>query len=220
MPTSGARATRGGCTNETTGERQCYVPEALAVRDGLLVIEADRVGGGRLPYRSVMFVSARSFSQRYGYFELRARLPRGKGLWPAFWLLPKPTGTWPPEMDVMELFGSDPDTRADGPALPRRGRPGAQAHRSWTGPDFTAGFPTEEMYVLVNLAVGGGETPGDPDATTRSPSRMEVDYVRVWEAGAGCAGRRVARPGPRAAPPGSARPGSRPACAGSCVTPG
>jgi hypothetical protein len=38
-----------GCTNETTGERQCYAPEALAIRDGLLVIEADRVRGGASP---------------------------------------------------------------------------------------------------------------------------------------------------------------------------
>jgi beta-glucanase (GH16 family) len=197
-----------GCTNETTGERQCYVPEALQVRDGLLVIEADRDEGGPLPYRSGMIVSARSFSQRYGYFELRARLPRGKGMWPAFWLLPKPTGKWPPELDVMELFGSEPDTVLMGQHW--RDAAGRERKRigSWTGPDFTAGFhsfglswgpesivwyvdgveryrsvrniPTEEMYVLVNLAVGG-EAPGDPDATTPFPSRMEVDYVRVWE---------------------------------------
>jgi beta-glucanase (GH16 family) len=80
--------------------------------------------------------------------------------------------------------------------------------RLWPGPDFTAGFhtfrlswgpeaivwyvdgverfrsvrniPTEEMYVLVNLAVGG-EAAGEPAATTRFWSRMEVDYMRVWE---------------------------------------
>ena len=197
-----------GCTNETTGERQCYVPEALTVRDGLLVIEADRVPGGRLPYRSGMIVSAGSFSRRYGYFELRAKLPRGKGLWPAFWLLPKPTGKWPPELDVMELFGSDPDTVLMGQHWRDAAGRERKRIRSWAGPDFSAGFhtfglswgpdavvwyvdgveryrsvrniPTEEMYVLVNLAVGG-EGPGDPDASTRFPSRMEVDYVRVWE---------------------------------------
>jgi beta-glucanase (GH16 family) len=197
-----------GCTSDTTGERQCYSPEAVAVRDGRLVIEADRDKGGRLPYRSGMLVSYPGFSQRYGSFELRARLPRGKGLWPAFWLLSKPVGTWPPELDVMEQFGSEPATVLM--AQHYRDAAGGERKRTrtWTGPDFTAGFhtfglswspesivwyvdgveryrserdiPTEEMYVLVNLAVGG-EAPGDPDATTRFPSRMEVDYLRVWE---------------------------------------
>ena len=96
-----------GWTNETTGDRQCYVPEALTVRDGLLVIEADRADGGRLPYRSGMIVSARSFSRRYGYFELRARLPRerpfGRPSGPA-----QADRQVTPELDVMELFGSDP----------------------------------------------------------------------------------------------------------------
>jgi beta-glucanase (GH16 family) len=197
-----------GCTSETTGERQCYVPEALTVRDGRLVIEADRDPGGRLPYRSGMVVSHPRFSQRYGYFEMRAKLPRGKGLWPAFWLLPEPAGTWPPELDVMEHFGSEPDRVLV--AQHWRDAAGRERRRGRTvaGPDFTAGFhtfglswsptaivwyvdgverfrsrrdiPAEEMYVLVNLAVGG-EAPGQPDATTGFPSRMEVDYVRVWE---------------------------------------
>ena len=197
-----------GCTSETTGERQCYAPEALTVRDGLLVLEADRDPNGRLPYRSGMVASHRSFAQRYGYFELRARLPRGQGLWPAFWLLPKPDGTWPPELDVMELFGSEPHQVLM--AQHYRDAAGRERKRvrTWRGPDFTAGFhtfgmswsptavvwyvdgverfrstrdiPTQEMYVLVNLAVGG-EAPGPPDATTPFPARMEVDYVRVWE---------------------------------------
>jgi beta-glucanase (GH16 family) len=196
-----------GCTSQTTGEQQCYTPEAVAVHDGLLVIEADRDNGGGLPYRSGMLVSHPSFSQRYGSFEMRAKLPLGQGLWPAFWLLPKPVGTWPPELDVMEQFGSEPQTVLM--AQHYRDAAGRERERSrtWTGPDFAADFhtfglswgpesivwyvdgverfrsehdiPTEEMYVLVNLAVGG-EAPGAPDATTRFPSRMEVDYVRVW----------------------------------------
>jgi hypothetical protein len=40
--------------------------------------------GGRLPYRSGTIASHRSFARRYGDFELRAKLPRGQGLWPAF----------------------------------------------------------------------------------------------------------------------------------------
>ena len=57
--------------------------------------------------------SGRGFSQRFGYFEMRAKLPRGPGTWPAFWLL-----TQPPlvddsidrgEIDVLEQYGDEPD---------------------------------------------------------------------------------------------------------------
>jgi hypothetical protein len=36
------------------------------------------------------------------------------------------------------------------------------------------------MYLLINLAVGG-DWPGDPSGTTRFPSSVKVDYVRVWQ---------------------------------------
>lgn len=42
--------------------------------------------------------------QLYGYFEIRCKLPKGKGMWPAFWLVSR--HSWPPEIDVFEIFSS------------------------------------------------------------------------------------------------------------------
>jgi Ca2+-binding RTX toxin-like protein len=44
-----------------------------------------------------------------GYMEIRAKVPTGTSLWPAFWLLPS-SGGWPPEIDVMESIGNQPNT--------------------------------------------------------------------------------------------------------------
>ncbi len=61
-----------------------------------------QLGGFR--YFSGLISNQPVFSQTYGYFEMRAKLPRGKGLWPAFWMLPADL-SWPPEIDVMESIG-------------------------------------------------------------------------------------------------------------------
>ena len=43
-----------------------------------------------------------TFDFEYGWIEARIKLPKGKGLWPALWLL-RSDGTWPPEIDVLEM---------------------------------------------------------------------------------------------------------------------
>ena len=86
----------------------------FSVRNGALVITADRapkgfkdVGWG-YQYTSGAITTRPSFAQCHGYFEIRAQLPRGRGLWPAFFLLPE-DGRWPPELDVFEMLGQTPD---------------------------------------------------------------------------------------------------------------
>ena len=94
-------------------ERQYYGPRNARVRRGALVIEArretprDASDWGGQAYTSAKLVSRRSLG--YGFYEVRARLPCGRGAWPAIWLLPS-TGVWPAqgEIDVMEMVGWDP----------------------------------------------------------------------------------------------------------------
>ncbi len=59
------------------------------------------------------YTSARLISREhlaYGFYEIRAQLPCGRGIWPAVWLL-APDGSWPQngEIDIMEMVGWDPN---------------------------------------------------------------------------------------------------------------
>jgi beta-glucanase (GH16 family) len=83
------------------------------VKDGVLNIEAQKDQGGK--WHSGLIASADGrgigFSQLYGYFEFRAKLPAGDGTWPAFWLAsvasPPPRQT-SIEIDIMEHYGRSP----------------------------------------------------------------------------------------------------------------
>jgi beta-glucanase (GH16 family) len=95
-------------------ERQYYSPANARMTDGKLVIEARREtprrarDWGGQTYTSAKLVSRPALG--YGFTEVRAKLPCGRGLWPAIWLLPA-TGKWPDEgeIDVMEMVGWDPN---------------------------------------------------------------------------------------------------------------
>jgi beta-glucanase (GH16 family) len=58
-------------------------------------------------YVSGILTTQESFSQKYGYFEIRARIPLGIRVWPAFWMLAN-DGGWPPEIHVLEGRGQRP----------------------------------------------------------------------------------------------------------------
>jgi len=105
----------GGGNNE----QQLYTDRAENVRveDGKLVLEArkDRpnVQGTIREYSSGRVRSKHRGDWKYGRFEVRAKLPQGKGLWPAIWMLPtdEKYGTWAAsgEIDIMEMIGHEPD---------------------------------------------------------------------------------------------------------------
>jgi beta-glucanase (GH16 family) len=63
------------------------------------------------PVQSAKITTRESFSFEYGRVEVRAKLPRGKWMWPAIWMLPKHNyyGGWPAsgEIDIMEGRGND-----------------------------------------------------------------------------------------------------------------
>ena len=60
-------------------------------------------------YLSGIITSYGTFSMTHGYVEMRAKLPAGAGLWPAFWMLPQHWVEDVPEIDVMEFLGQDVD---------------------------------------------------------------------------------------------------------------
>nr|WP_244467910.1 glycoside hydrolase family 16 protein [Nitratireductor soli] len=80
------------------------------VEDGVLRIEARRDKEGEWQSGLLASVDPKGdgFAQQYGYFEMRARLPEGPGVWPAFWLIGKDRSKATAEIDVLEYYGDKP----------------------------------------------------------------------------------------------------------------
>ncbi len=196
---------RTGCTNTGGAEMQWYQPDEVSVQNGLLRLRAQKRIMNGYQYTSGMVSSHDKFSFTYGYAEARFRIPKGKGLWPAFWTLPQDR-TWPPEIDIMEILGHQPNIAY---LTMHWGATNNSNGKVFTGPDFSADFhtfavdwkpglviwyvdgvemfrvnstnvPDKAMYLLLNLAVGGN-WPGAPDTTTVFPAYFDIDYVRVWK---------------------------------------
>ncbi|MCZ0964620.1 family 16 glycosylhydrolase, partial [Paracoccus benzoatiresistens] len=147
-----------------------------------------------------MLTTEMSFSVATGHIEIRADVPDEVGLWSAFWLLPA-DGDWSAEIDVFEFLGENTgilhtnvwsDGSPDSLAVAVEGA-GEGFHTYgllWTSDSMAWYYDgalvreenvvlTEEMYLILNLAVGGWAA--DPDTTTDFSDALRVDYIRVYE---------------------------------------
>jgi beta-glucanase (GH16 family) len=209
-----------GSTLTANGERQWYIDHdydptssvnPFNIDDGVLTITAARASEaiqGEIndyEYTSGLLTTYESFSQTYGYFEMRADMPDNQGTWPAFWLLPA-DGSWPPEIDVVEMRGQDTATVHVSAHSNETGSrttvssavnvPDTEGFHTygvlWTEEElvwyfddvevFRADTPAdmhEPMYMLANLAVGG--VAGDPADGLATPAEMQIDYIRAYE---------------------------------------
>jgi serralysin len=208
-------------------EKQIYVDPAyggqsapalglqpFSIANGILTITAEPTPAKHVEalmgkrYTSGCITTELTHWQTYGYFEMRARLPRGKGFWPAFWLLPKRTA-WPPEIDIFEGSGARPRNVHVG-ALDPTLKDVSTGDWVDAGVDTTSDFHIyaaewthekiaffvdgkqvfqlaphgihEDMYLLANLALGSkdaGWIP-DPDDSTPFPGKFEIDYIRAY----------------------------------------
>lgn len=175
---------------------QAWVPEALEVGGGQLHIVARRAANRE--YVSGILGTFGTFAQTYGRFEIRCRIPAGRGLRPAFRLLPIPLGPLP-AIDVFQTAGNSPSKIffANHWGTEQTERSFGDA---FNGPDLSTGFhtisiewdpgriawfvddkekfystdgvPHQPMYLLVELAVDG--------TLAQSPASFDIDYIRVY----------------------------------------
>jgi beta-glucanase (GH16 family) len=216
-------ASSNGCTNGGNQELEWYVPQQVSVSNGSASLTAVASGitgsdgskSQEYPYQSGMISTGREtpgtppkWSGTYGYYEARMKVPTGKGLWPAFWLLPTDS-SWPPEIDMMELLGSKPNQIIMTYHWKDSAQNPQKDYTIYTGADFTSGWhtyavdwepssidwyvdgvkrksvrsdtvPSKPMEIILDLAVGGS-LPGTPAPSTQFPAQAQIDYVRAYQ---------------------------------------
>ncbi len=90
-----------------------YDTNTVRVANGVLIIEAHKKWHLGMPYKSGRVVTRGKGDFLYGKIEISAKLPKGRGLWPAIWMLPteQKYGGWPSsgEIDIMEMVGHEQD---------------------------------------------------------------------------------------------------------------
>jgi len=90
-------------------ELQYYREENTAVQDGMLTITAKKESFNDRNYTSSRLITKGKKEFKYGRIDIRAKLPKGQGIWPALWMLGSNIGSvgWPRsgEIDIMEMIG-------------------------------------------------------------------------------------------------------------------
>lgn len=185
-------------------------PDQLQVHDGMLTITTERNTSGGAAYRTGAITTetlndAPTFSFTYGRIDIRAKLPSGRGVWPAMWLLTGPaTAPASYEVDMMEMLGQDPHTLYE---VVHHGD--GREYCSSTGPDYSQGFhifsldwepgkliwsidgqavctatkyvPSQPMYLIINTALSDGSWGEAVNSSTSLPQMFDINYVRVYK---------------------------------------
>ncbi len=157
--------------------------ENSVVRDGRLVITARREQLSSAPdwggqaYSSARLITAGKAEWTYGFFEIRAKLPCGRGTWPAIWMLGA-QGGWPAggELDIMEQVGKEPSkvfsTVHTSAGSGAHGKGGATQlpdacsafhdyQMLWTRDSVSFGIDGKVHYVYSNARSGQAQWPFD-----------------------------------------------------------
>ena len=195
-----------GCNNNPAAEKEWYVPAQVNVSGGTLNLVAKQEptqgfssSGAATSYtcRSGMVTSKPGFNFTYGLIQISAKLPYGPGLWPALWLAAT-NDQWPPELDIMEHWHSQPQAKVYdhivgqktlGGPVPTPGDLSAAFHTYsllWTKDRVTWYFdgvqvftttsyvPQQAMYFIANVA-------DDSTATGACTGTMQIQSVKVWQ---------------------------------------
>lgn len=113
-------------------------PENVKIENGMLKITAIKESYNGSAYTSARITTKGKFAQKYGRFEARMKMPYGKGMWPAFWLLGENSDAvvWPQcgEIDIMEYRGQEPST----------------TNGTVHGPGYSGASAITKLYTLPN----------------------------------------------------------------------
>jgi beta-glucanase (GH16 family) len=150
-------------------EHQYYTsrPENVRVENGVLVIEARRERYESREFTSARLKTAGRKAFRFGRFEARIKIPRGQGIWPAFWALGDDfrAAGWPKcgEIDVMENVGREPD----------------KVHGTVHGPGYSGGNGISGTFELPRVSANRGA-----DESTAAPAFADDFHVFAvdWDA--------------------------------------
>ena len=187
------------CTNRANPELQWFQPSQVTQAGGVLSLTAEKQESHGQPYISGMISSEPSFRFTYGYAQIVAKLPRGKGLWSGFWTA-SPTGVWPPEIDVMENWA-----QSDSVNFVVHYNTTDREVASLTIPSVSTRFHTYAVdwepdsltwyvdgvrrahyrisisipqYLLATLNVASNPP---PDAKVRFPQSFQIRSIQVWQ---------------------------------------
>jgi beta-glucanase (GH16 family) len=101
-----------GANGWGNNEKQNYTNLAknVKVQGGSLIITAIKEASGGAEYSSARIKTQGLYDFKYGTIEMKAKMPKGAGTWPAFWSLGAGAGNWPAigEIDFMEFVGAKP----------------------------------------------------------------------------------------------------------------